>query len=183
MDLGILRPLPFGWGLAPIRRVEAQQVDRVAHADARRLDGCRRELGVEIEIGARDTIEEFEIAEQWHVRPHILDEQHLAPAAMADHDVGGEPLAFQSLANTRHGKAVHDPHLDFLQVERDRAGRRQRQIFENADAGQLAAAALGQKHNIVAGLLQMPRQMQVLPREILMDEQKVHLPKGQRRRR
>src|SRR5207302_1026515 len=64
---------------------------------------------------------------------------------------------------------------------RDRAGRRQRQIFENPDAGQLAAAALGQKHDIMAGLLQMPRQMQVLPREILMDEQKVHLPKGQRR--
>src|SRR5438874_8803704 len=47
---------------------------------------------------------------------------------------------------------------------RDRTGRRQRQIVENADAGQLAAAALGQKHDIVAGLLQMPRQMQVLPR-------------------
>src|SRR5438046_5325872 len=64
---------------------------------------------------------------------------------------------------------------------RDRTGRRQRQIFENPDAGQLTAAALGQKHDIVASLLQMPRQMQVLPGEILMDEQKVHLPKGQRR--
>jgi hypothetical protein len=100
---------------------------------------------------------------------------------MADHDIGGEPLALQPFADTRDGEAVHDPHLDFLQVGRNRAGGRERQIFENADARQLAATALGQEYDIVAGGLEMPRQMQVLARKILMDEQKVHLPKEQRK--
>ena len=100
---------------------------------------------------------------------------------MADHDVRREPLALQPFAKARNGETVHRAHLEFLQMRRNRAGRRQRQIFEDADAGQLAAAPLRHEHDIVAGLLQMPRQVQVLPGEELMDEQEVHRAARQRR--
>src|ERR1051325_685640 len=73
----------------------ASRLNRLIVLRVRMRVGSMVVAGIEIEIGARNAIEELEIAEQWHVRPHILDEQHLAPAAMADHDIGGEPLALQ----------------------------------------------------------------------------------------
>src|ERR1043166_3685393 len=46
VDLRVLRALPFGRGLAPIRRIEAQQVDRVAGPEARRLEGCLSSVSI-----------------------------------------------------------------------------------------------------------------------------------------
>jgi hypothetical protein len=174
MDLGVLGALPFGRGLPPIRRIEAQQVDRVAHPDARRIIGGRRKLGIEIHVGAGDAIKKLEIAEERHRRPDILDKQHLAPAAVTDHHIRGEALALQPLAKPGHRKAVHHRHFHLLQVRRDRARRRQRQVFEKADARDLTAAALRDKDHVVAGFPEVPHQVNVLTRKKLMDEEEIH---------
>ena len=109
MSRRVLVALPQGRGVPPIRRLERQQVGRVAHADPCRIIAAWRKLGIEVEIRAGHPVKEFEVAQQRNRRPDVLDEDHLAPAGMANHQVGSEPLALQSFV---YEAANEFRHLD-----------------------------------------------------------------------
>ena len=94
---------------------------------------------------------------------------------MTDHHIGAEALALQALAEAGHGQPVHHPQFHILQVGLSRGGWWQRQVFERANTRHLAAPALGDEDHRIADLLEVSHQVEVLPREELMDEQEIHL--------
>src|SRR2546423_4360738 len=69
--LRILVPLPLCRCLSAIDRVKTKEVDRIP--GAKLFGGIRfgREFGIEVNVRPPGPIEEFEIAEQRGVRPHI----------------------------------------------------------------------------------------------------------------
>ena len=116
--------LPFGWRIAPVSRFEAQQIDRVAHPQAAAVIRRAGKFGVEIGVDTGMMIEEFEIAQQRGVGIDVLDEQRLAPAAVADDDVRRHALRLQHAERFRDRLAM--PHRDFeidgVPVALDRRG-------------------------------------------------------------
>jgi hypothetical protein len=75
--------LPLRGGVAPVGRLECQQVDAVARPQARRVIENRDKFGVKSHIHAHGVIVELEIRQQRHLWKHILDEQCFAPTAVS----------------------------------------------------------------------------------------------------
>ena len=91
--------------------------------------------GSKPDIDAVRVIEELEIAEQRRAREHVLEEQRLAPAVMADHDVGHEAALAQLHRLAHHRLAVQDAVLVFADVVVDvRRRRARRRVDDLLDA-------------------------------------------------
>src|SRR5215472_888884 len=98
MRLRILRALPLRRALAAIVRVETEEIQRIAGAQPHRGVPVGWEFAVEIDVRTSQSVEEFEIAEQWDTRPDVLDVEDLAPAVVPDDEVRHKAVARQPLA-------------------------------------------------------------------------------------
>jgi hypothetical protein len=136
------------------------------------------QFGVEVVIEAARVVEEFLVGEQRHAGPHILEKEQLAPAGVAADQIGCEALFLDCLGGA--GATFGADHLGFdvlhpgvqawfiaaanavaevLHAGWKRFGRR-----FNAQAHQLVAALGGKR----------PQDVDVLPREALVNEQQLH---------
>ncbi len=166
----ILIALPFCRGVAPIGSIQTQHVSRVPYPDAQGVFHGDRKFRIKIEIGARRAIEKLEITKQGNAGPNVLDEQKFAPAGMPDDDVGGKPFLLQAFAQPGDGEAVHDPAIQIVHIGLRPRQDRGREIFEHANAGDLVIAALGNKYDGMSSILEVPYDMRILSRKVLMDE-------------
>ncbi len=170
------RFLPIRGGLAQVGGIERQQVAEILRSQARR--GVRRDgiLRIESDVGTLHAIEELEIADQRRVRKDVLQVPDFAPAVVAQHDVGIEARIAQ----------VHGNARDFLRIENGGFGISQVVVHlhrdapawlvdQLPDARERAIGPLGDEHDLVTALrAEISGQLQVLPREVLMDKKNLH---------
>ena len=166
----ILVALPYRRGVAPIRGIQAQHIGRVSHPDAQHVFHGGRKLRVEIEIRTLGAIEKLEIPKQGNAGPNVFDEKKFAPSGMTDDDVRGEPFALQSFAQPGDSKAAQDPAVEIVHIGLRPRQYWSREIFEHANARDLLIAALGNKHDAMSGIQQVPHDMNLLSGKVLMDE-------------
>ena len=85
-----------------------QQVVGILDAQAAQaLLAGRAELGVEVAVGAVQQVIPFAVDEQRRLRPHLLEEQRLAPAVVGEDHVGHEALFITQAGappSSRHGR-------------------------------------------------------------------------------
>ena len=169
--------LPGGGGVAPVAGGEAQAVDGIAHLQARPVIlARRRELRIEADIRAARVIEELEIREQRNLREHVLHEQRLAPAGMSHQQVRDDAVRLQPPAHRRHRRAAAHRLVEgaHIWMHLRRAGGL-RLVDELDHARQLQLRRLGDEiHPVVRHFGQAARDVHVLRREILVDEDDDH---------
>ena len=135
-----------------------------------------REFGIEIDIDAAGAIVELEITEQRHIGPHITDVEQFAPAMMTDDDVRIETELLEIRSGA--GDDVGTPHrgIEFARCDM-RIRRRSVRLWigYRSHARYLVRVRLAEEHHVVLPRCdQMPDDMQVLSREILVNEQIFH---------
>ncbi len=116
------------------------------------------------------SIEKLEISKQWNARPNVFDKNKLAPSGMTNDDVGDKPFPLQPFAQPGDSETVHDRDIDFVHVGLRRRQNWGRLIFEDANALDLLIVALGNKDDGMSTFLEVPDDMCMLSRKVLMDE-------------
>ncbi|KAK1548174.1 hypothetical protein Q3G72_013615 [Acer saccharum] len=82
----------------PIGERERQRLPHVAGVERDRIvqpETGRDELGIEADVAAAEIVPVFAEQDERGVRPDLLEVERLAPAGIADDDLGDEPLARQ----------------------------------------------------------------------------------------
>ena len=108
------------------------------------------------------------------MRPYIFDEQDLAPSVVTDDDVRNITVTIEPLADLRDRQTIGNATLQLVQIVVRVGMARQRTIFDLTNAGNFSSARLGDETYIVPAPRQMPRNVNVLARKILMNEKKSH---------
>ena len=93
-----------------------------------------------------------------------------SPHPVPDDNVGVKSLLLQAFAQPGDSEAVHRPALQIVDVGLQRERHRGRQVFEHADALDLAVAALGDEQDGMSGIPQVLHEMKVLSGRGLVDE-------------
>jgi hypothetical protein len=162
--------------LPPIRRIEPEQIDRIASAQPQRDIGARRELGVEIAVASCRAIKELEVIEKGNIRQHILDKERLSPAVVADYDVRNKTLTFELLASPRHGETVLYRRIEFVDMLVCGGNRRGRRVSDRRYPSDLGAVLLSDTNDPIARASQVADNMAILGGEIVVNEQPIHRP-------
>jgi hypothetical protein len=172
----ILIALPSRRRLPPIRRIEPEQIDRIASAQPPRDIGARRELRVEIGVASYRPIKELKVIEEGNIRQHILDKERLSPAVVADYDVRNKTLAFELLASLRHGETVLYRRIEFVDMLVCGGNRRGRRVSDQRYPWDLGAVPLSDTNDSIARVSQVANNMAILGGKILVNEQPIHRP-------
>ena len=173
---GVSGELPPRGRLAVLVQRQGQQVDDVHGADAGVLGGIDREFRVVADILAVRRVVELEIAEDRCCGPDIGQVEQLAPAVMADDDVGREAERAQvgGDGGDQFGAVCGEVELAAVDVGGVLDDRRQL-VVHPADAGDVVAVRLRDEDDLVVPVLQqMADDVQILAGEVLVDEQELH---------
>src|SRR5207244_8584588 len=122
----------------------------------------RRKLGVKVDVRLPRPIEEFEIAQQGNLRPHILDVEDFAPSVVTDDNVGNVPVTIEPPADVRYRQTVRDAVTQLAQIGMRIGMARHRAVFDFADALYFSCARLGDETHLMTTVRQISRNVDIL---------------------
>lgn len=168
--------LPACRALSNVGCLETQEIADVLGTEPR----CGIELlgnpGLELDISALRPVEEFKVPNQRGLGIDVLQVPDLAPAVVAEHDVGDEAGLLERQGSTCDFLAVQHASLGFSEVVVGLTGDLPfGAVHDLLDSGQRGVVSLSEKNDFVlAKRSEVPRDMQILSREILMNKQHFH---------
>ncbi len=171
-----LRLLPYRRANPPIGSLETYELRRILGANARTIVEADLAVGVEIHVRAVGAVVELEITEQARCRKDVLEIHGLAPAGMADDDVGNETAAAEVLGGAGDRLAMKNRRFEGFHIAVGLlAGLACQFVFDLGDPGDVGFTRLGQKPHVPAvPRRQGRRQVLVLSGAILVDKQDIH---------
>lgn len=176
VNIGELRLLPGRGGHTQIGRLEGRQM--VCGADTGTADGVETvaELWVEAHVRPTAAIVELAIRDQRDIGEHVLEKQRLAPAGMADHHIGNEPLALERQRRPRRALPVDHRGLGAAEIVVDALGDLAvRFVLDLGHIGHRRLLGLrDEDHLFAVARGQAAQDMAELRRKILMDEKRSH---------
>jgi hypothetical protein len=176
VPLGIERLLPARGALPEVCSLETQEIADVLGPKSRSGVELLGNARLEFDIGAFRPVEKLEIADERDFRVDIFQVPDLAPAVVAEHDVGYEAGLLERQSGAGDLLAVQHSRLGIPQVVMRLRGRfALRRIHDLLDARQRAVVALSEKDDLITALsAEMTCQVNVLTGEVLMSEQDSH---------